>query len=118
MATLANPVAVKTRRLTLSILMAIWIPPACLLIWVWPIAAVAALVSGWWLARWAGSSTRYDYAVAMGPSMLSTAAVMAYSLARPDPAFGYLLAQMAALQFLCALAAFVFVRHVLQPAGQ
>jgi hypothetical protein len=35
----------------------------------------------------------------------------------PDPNFGPIVGELAILHFVAALAAFAFVRHILQPAG-
>lgn len=107
----------RTKFTVLALCFAGWLPAASVLVWVWPALVVVALVVGWWLARWS-SGMRHPYISGMGPSFLTMAVVFTLSLRSPDATFGLLLGQVGVLQFLCALASFAFVRHVLQPAGQ
>ena len=104
---------------SLAVLFAAWLAAASVAVWVWPLLALLALTAGWQLARWSATAVRHAYIVALGPSLLTMSIVVGYSLIRSDAHFGSaIVGEMAAMQFGCALGAFAFVRHVLQPAGQ
>lgn len=106
------------RLLVLSLLFAVWLAAASVAVWVWPLLALLALAAGWLLARWCPAGLRHAYPVALGPSFFTALAVLGYLIALPDAHFGTIFGEMAAMQVLCAIGAFAFVRHVLQPAGQ
>jgi hypothetical protein len=108
----------RFRAITASLAFAAWIPLASLLVWIWWLGAIVGVAAGWWIARWCDLRGWRGYLVSLGPAALSAGVTLTYSLKFPDATFGSILGQVAAMQFMCALAAFAFVRHVLQPAGQ
>lgn len=105
------------RLALLSLAFTAWIPVGTVLIWVWPAGVLVALAAGWWLARWCDISGWRGYLVALGPAALAAVLILGYSLQWPDAAFGTLPGAHAVLQYVCALASFAFVRHILRPAG-
>lgn len=87
------------------------------LVWVWQLAAGVSFAAGWWLAKWRLQSERAVYAKCFGLPLVLTLFLFAKAVQMPDPNFGPIAGEMAVLHFVAALAAFAFVRHVLQPAG-
>jgi hypothetical protein len=87
------------------------------LIWVWQLAAGISFAAGWWLAKGRLLSERSAYVKCFALPLALTIFLLVRSLQMPDPNFGPIVGELAILHFVAALAAFAFVRHILQPAG-
>lgn len=92
-------------------------PLAAVLVWIGWLGVVVSVVGGWWIAHWCSLTGLRAYLV-LAPAALSAGMTLVYSVKYPDATFGSVMGQLAGLQFVCALVAFAFVRHILQPADQ
>ena len=108
-----------TWRLSLSVVaFSMWLYVASTYLpWVWPLATGISVAAGWWLAKGLMQSDRAAYAKCFGLPVIVALSLVAVALVTPDQTFGTIVGKMAVLHLVSGLAAFAFVRHILQPAG-